>query len=439
MEDQFIRVSGEDLVIDEEKVRLRGFGIGSWMNLEHFMTGIPGNDHQIKKLFAEVYGRERAREFFNTYLSAFITEADFKFLHELGVNSIRLAFSYRHFEDDQYPGEYKEEGFHHLDRVLELCQKYRIYAILDLHTVPGGQNPDFHADIDWGVPLFWEHGCLRSRIIHLWKYIADHYKNNPWVAAYDLINEPVCVPNAKVFNDFYDRTIDSIRQVDNNHLVFIEGDSWTQDFSKLYLPRDPQIAYSFHFYPFYSIPSADNISRKDIETALLPLINRIRKRFDRPLWCGETGIRFRDGNIDAVTKALEHTLDILEESNISWTIWAYKDVRTMGLLYPKDETPWMKLVKKIDWFYLKDWEIAVEVNNLMHNQFGFSDIPSVLQTMLLFRFQGILKSLHLEQKVKPVLKTIPWEEIRDYPNSFHWDNCRHYPEIANLVKSYTIN
>ena len=33
-----------------------------------------------------------------------------------------------------------------LDRVVKLCQKYELFVILDLHSVPGGQNTDWHSD-----------------------------------------------------------------------------------------------------------------------------------------------------------------------------------------------------------------------------------------------------------------------------------------------------
>ena len=44
------------------------------------------------------------------------------------------------------PRVLKKEGFKHLDRVIDLCAKHGIYTILDLHTAPGGQNPDWHSD-----------------------------------------------------------------------------------------------------------------------------------------------------------------------------------------------------------------------------------------------------------------------------------------------------
>lgn len=44
------------------------------------------------------------------------------------------------------PRVLKDSGFKHLDRVINICAQHGIYTILDLHTAPGGQNTDWHAD-----------------------------------------------------------------------------------------------------------------------------------------------------------------------------------------------------------------------------------------------------------------------------------------------------
>ncbi len=37
------------------------------------------------------------------------------------------------------PGVFKESGCKHLDRVINLCAKHKIYTIIDLHSAPGGE------------------------------------------------------------------------------------------------------------------------------------------------------------------------------------------------------------------------------------------------------------------------------------------------------------
>lgn len=439
MNDSFIQVEGTDLVYQGKKIRLRGFGLGTWLNMEHFMTGLPGNDQQKRRAFSEVYGPKRAKEFFNSYLSNFITEDDFVFLQELGVNVIRLSFSYRHFEDSQQPGQYKEQGFKHLDRVLELCKKYDIYAILDLHAVPGGQNPDFHADSNLGVSYFWQDKSLRKRVVDLWRFIADYYQDNTQIAGYDLLNEPVFVPNADIFNEFFDQVISAIREVDQNHILFLEGDSWAQDFSKFKLPQDKQIAYSFHFYPHYSLTEdyPTPVNKKEIKEDLTGLIDRLQDKFQRPLWCGETGTLLGNYKIKYAKDLVKTTLDILENKNVSWTLWSYKDAQAMGLVYPTDETSWMNLVNECSWDLEQEQEQAKDVFKFLEDKGYTKEMSEKLEFKSDFRLRAMLQEIYVEQELKTLLTDLEWDEIKDYPNSFFWDNCSYHEEIATLVKSYT--
>lgn len=439
MNNDFLQVSGENLVVNGGKIMLRGFGIGSWMNMEHFMTGLPGNDNQKRKLFAEIYGEENAKEFFDYYLSCFMTEKDFIFLKELGVNVIRLAFTYRHFEDDQRPGEYKIEGFKHIDRVLKLCERYGIYAVLDLHGVPGGQNPAPHADNSVGETVFWEDASLRNRMIGLWAFIAEHYKDNKWIAAYDIINEPAFVSNAKVFNDFYYKAIDAIRKIDSHHVIFIEGDGWAQDFSMLYEMCDPQLAYSFHFYPFYAVGRKfypERCSKADIENAMLPIL-KIQDRFHRPVWCGETGSRYPREEIIYQTGLVRDTLEILEKYNVSWTLWAYKDAQSMGLVYPKDSSVWMKFVKEIGWQEEYEKKFTTDVYDFFEKSGYFKQIGELTRFKLKFKFGSIFQDLYIEQLLRPKLERMQWSELKEYPASFLWENCEYHKELADMVMSFT--
>ena len=45
-------------------------------------------------------------------------------------------------------------------------------VVPDLHTVPGGQNPDWHSDNGTGYTLFWQYGVFRQQMVMLWKEIV---------------------------------------------------------------------------------------------------------------------------------------------------------------------------------------------------------------------------------------------------------------------------
>ena len=45
---EFVRVKGNEFIYQGQSIRFAGLGIGSWLNLEHFMLGIPTPEKQMK-------------------------------------------------------------------------------------------------------------------------------------------------------------------------------------------------------------------------------------------------------------------------------------------------------------------------------------------------------------------------------------------------------
>lgn len=440
MNPHFIQAKNGEFILNNSPIMLRGFAVGSWMNLENFMIRIPGTEKRIRHTFAEVYGKENAERFFDEFLYYFITEDDFELLKELGINVLRLVFGYRHFEDDQAPGVYKPEGFKHLDRVLELCRKYGIFAILDMHSSPGGQNPDSHGGGETGVSEFWEDASLRERIINLWGYIANRYKENTIIAGYDILNEPCFVSDVDAFNDFYDKVIRKIRDVDNNHILFLEGDDWAKDFSVFKNLGGYQQAISFHFYPGQHVyMTTEREKRKAELEEKLSYFTGLREKTGMPLWVGETGGHFVSDQLPEGLNLVKDCLDLFEKHGISWTIWSYKDAGAMGLVYPKEDTPWMSMANE----FRRQWQvkgrsnptIAKEIFEMLEGKFSYT-IEDKLKEMLKYRIFALLNELHIHQFVKPKLQSVPWEEMKEYPKSFLLENCEGSEELAELIKSY---
>lgn len=121
MAPSILKVSGRTIVTsDGTPIILRGSAIGGWMNMENFITGFPGHESQHRAAMLKVLGPEHYAYFFDKFLEYFFTAADAKFFARMGLNCLRIPFNYRHFEDDMNPMVLKEEGFKHLDRVIEL-------------------------------------------------------------------------------------------------------------------------------------------------------------------------------------------------------------------------------------------------------------------------------------------------------------------------------
>ncbi|KAI5781410.1 glycoside hydrolase superfamily [Geopyxis carbonaria] len=370
-----LKVSGTQIVDGEGKeVLLRGCGIGGWMNMENFITGFPGREYQIREALAEVLGEDKAKFFFDKFLEYFFTEADAKFYKSLGLNCIRVPFNYRHFEDDMNPRVLKPEGFKWLDRVVNLCAEQGIYTILDLHTVPGGHNGDWHSDSGHHLAEFWRHKDFQDRGIWLWQQLAEHYKGNPWIAGYNPLNEP-CDPTHSRLQAWYHQLYAAVRAIDPDHILFLDGNTFASDFSHFDVETTCKVwtntVYSVHDYSTYGFPlSRETYTGTDEQRA------RIKRGYERkvawmkannlPIWNGEWGPvyarRQYDGDkTDDINRSriqlLKDQLEVYDEDNISWSIWLYKDIGYQGMVYVDPATPYMKLFEK---FLHKKWVTAVD-------------------------------------------------------------------------------
>ncbi|PBK61007.1 glycoside hydrolase family 5 protein [Armillaria solidipes] len=372
-----LRVKGTQLVnLNNDQVVLRGAGLGGWMCMENFISGYPGCEFQIRDALNDVLGERKANFFFDKYLEYFFMDSDAMFFRSLGLNCIRIAVNYRHFEDDSNPRVLKREGFHHLDRVISLCAKHSIYTIIDIHTAPGAQSGGWHADGGTHIANFWKHKDFQDRFVWLWIEIASHYKDNEWVAGYNLMNEPADPhPTIARLVEVYDRLCTAIQSVDPNHIIFLDGNTFASDFTKF--PENVKerwgenVAYAIHDYSLYGFPKSKEVYvGSDEQKAKLQAVYKRKRRWmdDRGLcvWNGEWGPvyarREYDGDAtDETNKArymvLRDQLELYNKDMLSWSIWLYKDIGFQGMVYVNPDTPYMERLRP---FLLKKHRLAAD-------------------------------------------------------------------------------
>ena len=237
--DQIVNQNGDTIC-------LRGFGLGGMLHMENFIDGYPANEEAMREGLLEVLGREKYDLYWDTFLKSYFTEPDAEYIHSLGLNLVRIPINYHLFEDDMNPGEIKEGAFEYLDNVIELCAKHQIYTIIDLHAMPGFQNQHWHSDNPTHKALFWKHKDFQDRALHLWEVIAERYKDQPWVAGYDLINEPADPTNQVVF-PYFKRLREAVLKIDPNHILFIEGNKYATQFD-MFTEIWDNVVYTNHDY-----------------------------------------------------------------------------------------------------------------------------------------------------------------------------------------------
>jgi len=108
---ELLKVHNHQIVTAKNKpIRLRGWNIGGWLNMEDFINGFVGAEHNLRATMSRVVGKEKAQFFFDRLLDHFFTEEDVKMMAKFGANVILIPFNYRHFERDDAPFEYLESA-----------------------------------------------------------------------------------------------------------------------------------------------------------------------------------------------------------------------------------------------------------------------------------------------------------------------------------------
>ncbi len=104
-----------------------------------------------------------------------------------------------------------------------------------------------------------------------------------------------------------------------DHILFIEGNWYANDFNGLTPPWDDNMVYSFHKYWNYN-------KENDLDW-ILPL----REEHNVPLWMGESGENSNTWFTDAVS--------LLEENGIGWAWWTMRKIGDIDSPYAVEINP----------------------------------------------------------------------------------------------------
>jgi len=348
-----LHVRGTEIVNSRgEAILLRGFCLGGWMNMENFITGYPGHEAGLRSAVEGVLGREKADFFFERFLHYFIREEDLKYIKDLGCNLVRVAFNYRHFEDDDRPFVYKEAGFALLDRVIGWARSLGLYVIIDLHAVQGWQNRGWHCDNSGGEPRFWGQKHFEDRAVALWEELARRYRDEACVAGYNVMNEPEA-DEIRWLNHYYRRVTESIRRIDSGHILFLEGNRASQQFDELDPPFDPNTVYSSHNYVepmdglYPGTYNGEPFDRRRLEQDYRSRA-AFMLRHGVPNWVGEFGCIYEDpARTESNLRVMDDMIDIIEAHGHHWSLWTYKDIGRMGTLLVDPESAWMRRIQPV--------------------------------------------------------------------------------------------
>lgn len=276
----FVHRSNQQILDGQNNViRLDGVNLGGWLMWEGWIWGGGFTaEKTICNNMQTILGTAGADEFRDSVHQHYIRRNDIQKISQECFNVVRIPFNHTLLEDDFNPYVYKPEGWAVLDSILDWCEDYNVYAILDLHSAPGGQSNSFTADPDFIINL-WNGNVNKTRTKRLWKAIANRYKNRGIIAGYDLLNEPDVAVDSSLLS-MYNGIIDSVRSADTNHMIFIEGNNFATDFTMFNGLLDQNMCFQFHFYTWF-FPNSIASHLNDYTV--------LSNNLNVPIWCGEWG------------------------------------------------------------------------------------------------------------------------------------------------------
>lgn len=338
------------------KTKIRGTNLGNWLVLEKWMMpelfeGCDAEDETwLNRWMDKEVLKKRMEEHRNTY----ITEEDFSFIAEHGMNMVRIPVPYFIFGD--YPPYIG--CIEYLDQVFQWAEKYHIQVLIDLHTTPGSQNGYDNGGI-CGVCNWRKFPERVEFVITVLERLADRYKTRKALFGIEVLNEPISLPvyltsptfrkyvdkqeakgsgyvPIKFLKGFYAECYDRLREYlpEEKAIVFHDGfrlDAWNGFFRKSGMRN---VYLDTHIYIF-AMENFIPIHKPWVYRIYLGMdkmrIRRVQKEI--PVIVGEWCISTRYANQAAEPEKKQRFREIADmelkawEETAGWFYWNYQLLR----------------------------------------------------------------------------------------------------------------
>lgn len=309
----------------------------------------------------------------NVSLGARHEQEDFRKIASWGANTVRIAIqgdparARNNRLVDPQTLTVDETGLARLDEFVAYAKNAGLKVIIDLHTFPG------HSDgMIWREQRYWD------IFAENWKLIAEHYRKEPTVLGYDLMNEPNLVdaldgsekaliqramrgggwrmPPAwkKSPRDYYfqiGRVATLINQVDPRKAVIVEGFGlWGagENYEWMEPLNACNLVYSFHLYRPHAFthsgregfPQDLTYERQRDFGAIkksVDIVADFARKYSAQIWVGEFGVTFYSENRGGA-EWMEDAIGLFEQHGWGWAYWTYS-IPLRSLELGEDGTP----------------------------------------------------------------------------------------------------
>jgi endoglucanase len=277
---------------------------------------------------------------------------DFENIKALGCDHVRLPIEFFDATGPSHDFTVDTLLFYFIDQAANWAEELELYLIIDNHSF--GNTYDTEPGVE-------------DTLLAVWPQIAEHFKNRSKYIIYEVLNEPHGIYDLD-WDGIQQRTINAIREIDNEHFIIVGPANWNNHRNLRYLSEynDDKLIYTFHFYDPYllttdvgvnipypynpaSMPSMPpewsgdwyeelyneypTVGNNSYLYQLIDTAINFGEEREVPIYCGEFGVNIL--NCDTTDRAywIKTVRTYLEGHNIPWAMWSYKDY--MGIFDPQ--------------------------------------------------------------------------------------------------------
>ena len=303
---------------------LRGVNLGGWLVLERWMTPtlFRGSGAHDEWTFMHAEG---ARELLRHHRDTFITEADFAWIAEHGLNAVRLPVGYWIIDPD---GPYAE-GIAYVDWAYQMAEKYQLQVLLDLHGAPRSQNGHDHSG-QQGKAGWFDDLAAQQRTIAVIEKLHARYKHSPSHWGIELLNEPQTRLFQRTLRRFYRQAAATI----DGHARIVFHDGFTPRLLNGALGRHKRAVIDVHLYHMTSW-LAKGLSAQQFVRHSHWWYSRLLQNLSQtqPVIVGEWSIVIKKSKLRGISDQAAAQLmqafgkaqiKAYEQHALGWFYWSYK-------------------------------------------------------------------------------------------------------------------